>query len=516
MQTRIKELQERAQRALLGGGPERQRSQKERGKLLARERIDALLDPGTFQEMGLLVKTDCADFGLKDKELAGDGVVTGLGKIQGRRVAVYAQDFTVLGGTLGLAHAHKIARLMDTALESRIPVIGLADSGGARIQEGVMSLGGYAEVFYRNVQASGVVPQISVILGPCAGGAVYSPGLTDFIFMVEGISHMFITGPEVIRQATGEVTDFETLGGAAVHAERSGVCHFNSSSEEDCFRTIRELLSYLPLHCAEMPPTVASHDDPRRAGGRLEEISGLHPRKPFDVKIVIREVLDGGNFLEVAKSYAPNLVVGFGRLNGHSIGVVANNSSQQAGSLDIHASQKGARFVRFCDAFNIPIVTLVDVPGYWPGVSEEHGGIILHGSKLLFSYCESTVPKVTVILRKAYGGAYDVMGSKHIGADINFAWPTAEIAVMGPEGAAQILYSREISQAPDPQAYLNEKILAYREHFASPWVAAQKGYVDEVIEPSRTREKLITAIEFLLPGNPRRQHPSKKHTNVPL
>ncbi|MBI2070201.1 MAG: acyl-CoA carboxylase subunit beta [Elusimicrobia bacterium] len=514
--TRAQEFKEKVERALAGGGPEKVKMQKERGKLLARERIDYLLDPGSFQELGLLVKTDAAEFGLKDKELPGDGVVTGLGRIHGRPVAVYAQDFTVLGGTLGLAQAHKIARLMDVALESRMPIIGLADSGGARIQEGVNSLGGYGEVFYRNVQASGLVPQISAILGPCAGGAVYSPGLTDFIFMVEGISHMFITGPEVVRQATGEITDFDSLGGAHVHGERSGVCHFIASSEEDCFRTIRELIGYLPAHSGEPPPEAASKDDPRRPSAKLEELAGQDPRKPFDVRTAIREIADEGSFLEVARSFAANLVVGFGRLNGHAVGFVANNSSHLAGSLDISASHKGARFVRFCDAFNIPVVTLVDVPGYWPGLTEEHGGIIVHGSKLLFAYCESTVPKVTVILRKAYGGAYDVMGSKHLGADVNFAWPNAEIAVMGPEGAAQILYSREIANAPDPESYLSEKIAAYRSHFANPWIAAQKGYLDEVIEPAHTREKIIGALEFLLTGNPRRSMLPRKHTNVPL
>mgnify|MGYP001593660670 CR=1 FL=1 len=510
------ELKKRAQAGLVGGGLEKQRAQKEKGKLLARERIDYLLDPGTFQETGLMVASEAREFGLEGKELPGDGVVTGLGKINARLVAVYAQDFTVLGGTLGHAHALKIVRLMDIALESRIPIIGLADSGGARIQEGVASLGGYAEVFYRNVLSSGVVPQLSAILGPCAGGAVYSPALTDFTFMVEGVSHMFITGPEVIRQATGEITDFETLGGAHVHGERSGVAQFVASSEEDCFRTMRELLDYLPSYCQEPPRRALTGDDPRRPGAKLEEIAALEPKRPFDARAVIREIADGGRFLEVSRFFAQNLICGFGRMDGHATGFVANNSSHLAGSLDIQASQKGARFVRFCDSFNIPLVTLVDVPGYWPGVAEEHGGIILHGAKLLFAYCESTVPKITVIMRKAYGGAYDVMGSKHIRADVNFAWPSAEIAVMGPEGAAQILYAKDISRAPDPQAYLAEKIAAYRAHFVNPWVAAQKGYIDEVIEPSKTREKIIFALEYLLPGNPRRSHPAKKHANVPL
>ncbi|MBI4064146.1 MAG: acyl-CoA carboxylase subunit beta [Elusimicrobia bacterium] len=513
---KTQELKKRAEKALAGGGPEKNRMQKERGKLLARERIDYLLDPGTFQELGLLVKTGAVEFGLKEKELAGDGVVTGLGKINGRPVAVFAQDFTVLGGTLGLAHASKISRLMDLALQSRFPVIGLCDSGGARIQEGVDSLGGYGEIFYRNVMASGLIPQISAILGPCAGGAVYSPALTDFIFMVEGISHMFITGPEVVQKATGEITDFDSLGGANIHGERSGVCHFVSPSEEDCFRTIRELLSYLPSHQGETPPYEESRDDPRRTSDKLDELASQDSRKPYDVRLVIREIADGGKFLEAAKRFAPNLVVGFGRMAGNVVGFVANNPSSQAGSLDILASQKGARFVRFCDAFNIPIVTLVDVPGYWPGITQEHGGVILHGSKLLFAYGEATVPKVTVILKKAYGGAYDVMGSKHVGADINFSWPTAEIAVMGAEGAVQILYSKEVSRAPNPEAYLTEKISQYREHFVNPWTSAQKGYIDEVIEPARTREKVVTALQFLLRGNPRKPLLPRKHTNVPL
>lgn len=510
------DLKKRVNSVLLGGGPEKQRAQKEKGKLLARERLDYLLDPGSFQEHGLLVASEGKEFGLAGKELAGDGVVTGLGKIGGRPVAVYSQDFTVMGGTLGWAHAMKMARVMDLALESGLPVIGLADSGGARIQEGVSSLGGYAEVFYRNVLSSGFIPQICAILGPCAGGAVYSPALTDFTFMVDGISHMFITGPEVIRQATGEITDFETLGGAKVHGEKSGVAQFVAASEEDCFRTIRELLDYLPSNSREKPRWTQPLDDARRPSSKLEEIASLDPKRPFDSTAVIREIADGGKFLEVGRMFAGNLICGFGRMNGHVTGFVANNSSHLAGSLDIHASQKGARFVRFCDSFNIPLITLVDVPGYWPGVTEEHGGIILHGAKLLFAYCESTVPKITVIMRKAYGGAYDVMGSKHIRADINFAWPSAEIAVMGPEGAAQILYAKEISQAPDPEAYLAEKIAAYRSHFANPWVAAQKGYIDEVIEPSHTREKIITALECLVSGNPRRRHPEKKHTNIPL
>ncbi len=510
------EFRSRVEKASRGGGVERCQAQKEKGKLLARERVDYLLDPGSFQEFGLLVKTDATEFGLKDKEIPGDGVVTGLGKINGRPVAVYAQDFTVLGGALGLAHASKIAKIMDIALESGFPVIGLCDSGGARIQEGVASLGGYADIFYRNVLAAGAIPQISAILGPCAGGAVYSPALTDFVFMTEGISHMFITGPEVIRQATGEITDFETLGGARIHGERSGVAQFIASSEEDCFRTIRDLLDYLPSSCREMPPSVSSGDDARRPSDRLEELANADSRKPYDARLVIREIADEGRFLEVHKNFAENLVVGFGRMGGQAVGFVANNSAHLAGSLDIHASQKGARFVRFCDSFNIPLVTLVDVPGYWPGVDQEHGGIITHGAKLLYAYCESTVPKVTVILRKAYGGAYDVMGSKHVGADVNFAWPSAQIAVMGPEGAAQILYAKEISQAPDPEVLLAEKITAYREHFANPWIAAGKGYIDEVIEPSKTREKIITALSFLLKGNPRRTHPLKKHSLMPL
>jgi len=514
--TASQELKSRVQKALAGGGPERNRVQKEKGKLLARERIEYLLDPGTFTEFGLLVKSQGAEFSLKDKEAAGDGVITGLGRIEGRPVAVYAQDFTVLGGSLGMAHALKVARIMDIAMESGMPVIGLADSGGARIQEGVDSLGGYAEIFVRNVKSSGVIPQISAILGPCAGGAVYSPALTDFVFMVEGISYMFITGPDVIKQATGEIADFDSLGGAHIHGERSGVAHFTAASEEDCFRRIRELLSYMPSNSQQRPPQTECKDDVRRRSEKLEEIAADDPRKPYDVRLVIRQIADDGRYLEVAASFASNISVGFGRLGGEAVGFVANNPAHFAGSLDILSSQKGARFVRYCDAFNIPIVTLVDVPGYWPGVAEEHGGIIRHGAKLLYAYCESTVPKLTVILRKGYGGAYDVMGSKHIGADINFAWPTAEVAVMGAEGASQIIHAKEIRKAPDPDAFLAEKIAAYRKHFINPWVAAGKGYIDEVIEPAHTREKLINALRYLSPGNPRRKLPPKKHDNLPL
>ncbi|MEK6544133.1 MAG: acyl-CoA carboxylase subunit beta [Elusimicrobiota bacterium] len=516
MKTSLKGLEELSEAARQGGGAQKLAAQKEKGKLTARERLDALLDPGSFQEMGLLVVNAGGEFGLQDKELAGDGVVTGLGRIDKRPVAVYAQDFTVLGGALGLAQAGKIVRLMDLALESGIPVIGLADSGGARIQEGVESLGGYAEIFYRNVAASGVIPQISAILGPCAGGAVYSPALTDFVFMVKDLSHMFITGPEVVRQATGETCDFETLGGAEVHCSKSGVSQFMAASEHDCFRSIKELLSYLPSSNKTGTARKDTGDDPKRTSDKLAALSELNAGKPFDVRTAIREIADNGDFFEIAEHHAGNIVTGFARLDGYSVGFVANNSETLAGSLDIAASQKGGRFVRFCDCFNIPIVTLVDVPGYWPGMDQEHAGIIREGSKLLYAYCESTVPKITVILRKAYGGAYDVMGSKHIRADLNFAWPAAQIAVMGADGAAQILYAKQISQAPDPDAFLTQKIAEYKDHFVNPWVAAKRGYVDEVIEPARTREKLITALGFLLQGNPRRSMPDKKHGNIPL
>ena len=508
------ELIKRKEKAMSGGSPEKMRAQKKQGKLSARERIELLLDEDSFQEIDLLRETRAQEFGLAEKNLPADGVVTGLGRIHGRNVCIYSQDFTVLGGSLGLAHAEKICKIMDLAIESGVPVIGLCDSGGARIQEGVDALGGYAEIFYRNVQASGRIPQISAILGPCAGGAVYSPAITDFVFMVEGTSHMFITGPEVIRAATGEECDFETLGGTEAHSTKSGVAHFVANSEQACFRQIRELLEFLPQSCMQAPKSNRSIDDPKRESDALEKISRMDPKRPFNIQNVIREIADESSFFEVHKNFAKNISCGFIRLDGRSVGVVANNSQHKSGALDIAASEKGARFVRFCDAFNIPLLTLVDVPGYWPGIEQEHGGIIRKGAKLLYAYCQATVPKLTVILRKAYGGAYDVMSSKHVRGDINYAWPTAEIAVMGPQGAVNILFARDIKASKDPEKRRAELLEEYRAKFANPLLAAQRGYIDEVIEPKTTRRKLIAALQFL--KNKKVARVEKKHGNIPL
>jgi acetyl-CoA carboxylase carboxyltransferase component len=507
-------LLEKRRKAMAGGGPEREKAQKDAGKLTARERIELLLDDDSFEEVDLLVQTRAHEFGLDKKFLPADGVVTGFGRVNGRAVCVYSQDFTVVGGSLGLAHAMKICKVMDLAIEAGVPVIGLCDSGGARIQEGVESLGGYAEIFYRNVRASGYVPQISAILGPCAGGAVYSPALTDFVFMIDGTSHMFITGPEVVRNATGEVCDFESLGGANTHSTRSGVCHFVAGSEHDCFRQIRELLEYLPQNCKERATPAMPSDDPNRESPALDAIAEMDAKKSYKIHDVIWEIADGHQFFEVHKGFAKNLVCGFIRLNGESIGVVANNPQVLSGALDIDASEKGARFVRTCDAFNIPILTLVDVPGYWPGTEQEHGGIIRRGAKLLYSYCQATVPKVTVVLRKAYGGAYDVMSSKHIKGDLNYAWPCAEIAVMGPQGAVDILFKKEIKAAPDSKKKRDELIDDYTKQFASPYQAAQRGYVDEVIQAGLTRPKVIRAFQFL--RHKKTEKLPKKHGNIPL
>jgi acetyl-CoA carboxylase carboxyltransferase component len=508
------ELRARREAALDGGGPERSAAQRSKGKLLARERIDQLLDEGSFHEIDLLAEPRSRAFGLEGRPIPADGVVTGIGKIGGRKVVVFSQDFTVLGGSLGLGHAMKICKVLDLASSNGCPVIALCDSGGARIQEGVESLGGYAEIFWRNVQLSGKVPQISAILGPCAGGAVYSPAMTDFIFMVRGTSHMFITGPDVVKAATGEQTDFDNLGGADIHAKKSGVCHFVANSEQDCFRQIRELLSFLPAQCFDTAPLIATGDDPARESDILEKISEGDPKRPYDVREVITELADGRAFLEVHKEFAQNIVVGFMRLGGRAVGCVANNPKHLAGALDISASQKAGRFVRFCDAFNIPILTLVDVPGYWPGTEQEHGGVIRHGAKLLYSYCQSTVPKVTVVLRKAYGGAYDVMASKHVRGDFNFAWPCAEIAVMGPQGAVEILYAREIAKAKDPQAHEAKLIEDYVKQFSNPYLAAARGYIDDVIEARHSRGKLIAAFEFL--KDKKVEPPKKRHGNIPL
>ena len=511
---RISHLRHRKEQAALGGGPDRIARQHEAGKLTARERLSRLLDPNSFQELDALVTHRATGFGLDKSHPLGDGVVTGYGAIEGRLVYVYAQDFTVMGGSLGEAHAAKICKVQDLALKNGAPIIGLNDSGGARIQEGVQALGGYADIFLRNTLASGVVPQISAIMGPCAGGAVYSPALTDFIFMVENTSHMFITGPDVIRAVTHEEVSFEELGGAMTHASISGVAHFAEPSEEECLADIRALLAYLPANNLEDPPYKAPTDTPARMAMDLDSLVPEEPNKPYDMHEVIRRVVDDGIFFEVHKHYAPNILVGFARLNGRVIGIVANQPAVLAGVLDINASIKGARFVRFCDCFNIPLVTFEDVPGFMPGIAQEHGGIIRHGAQLLFAYCEATVPKLTVITRKSYGGAYCVMNSKHVRGDANYAWPGAEIAVMGPEGAVNIIFRKQIEAAADPEAERARLVAEYRERFASPYVAAARGYIDDVIEPHETRPKLISALEML--QNKRDTNPHKKHGNMPL
>ncbi len=511
---KILELRQKREEARLGGGQKRIEQQHAKGKLTARERIDLLLDEGSFQEMGMFVTQRATAFGNDKQTYYSDGVVTGYGTVNGRLVYVFSQDFGVFGGSLGEAHAEKIVRLLDHAMKNGAPVIGLNDSGGARIQEGVVSLGGYADIFLRNTLASGVVPQISAIMGPCAGGAVYSPALTDFIFMVKDTSYMFVTGPDVVKTVTHEDVTFEQLGGAVVHNEKSGVAHFAAENEEHCVSMIRNLLSYLPQNNMEEPPLVRPNDDPLRADEALDSLVPDQPAKPYDMKEVIHHIVDDGEFLEVHEHYAQNIIVGFARLNGRVVGIVAQQPMVLAGVLDINASVKGARFVRFCDSFNIPIVTFEDVPGFLPGVGQEHGGIIRHGAKLLYAYCEATVPKITVITRKAYGGAYDVMSSKHIRGDLNYAWPTAEIAVMGPDGAVNIIYREEITSAADPEAMRQKLTQEYRDHFANPYVAASRGYIDDVIEPHQTRAKLIAGLEML--QNKRDTNPPKKHGNLPL
>jgi len=497
-----------------GGGPERVKAQHDKGKLTARERLQLLLDPGSFVEQDRFVTHRSTDFGLAEQKVLGDGVVTGSGTIDGRLVYVFAQDFTVFGGSLAEAHAEKICKIMDTAMRVGAPIVGLNDSGGARIQEGVVSLGGYADIFLRNTLASGVVPQISAILGPCAGGAVYSPAITDFVFMVRGVAYMFVTGPNVVKTVTHEDVTPEQLGGADVHASVSGVAHFVHDSEAECLAEIRRLMSFIPSNNLDDPPTRPIADPPDRRDDDLLDIVPDNPNKPYDMHQVIRRVVDDGDLLEVHRNYAGNLIVGFARLGGHSVGVVANQPSVLAGVLDIRASLKGARFIRFCDAFNIPLVTFEDVPGFLPGVDQEHGGIIKHGAKLLFAYAEATVPKLTVITRKAYGGAYDVMSSKHVRGDLNLAWPTAEIAVMGPRGAVEILFRREIAAASDAAAKLEQLVSEYREKFAHPYQAAARGYVDDVIDPRETRPRLISALQTLL--TKRDKNPPKKHGNIPL
>lgn len=511
---RVAELRRRKAAAKEGGGRERLKAQRVKGKLTARERLDVLLDPGSFVETDAFVEHRTTDFGMADKRVPGDGVVTGHGTIDGRTVFVFSQDFTVFGGSLGEMHANKIVKVMDTAMKVGAPVIGLNDSGGARIQEGVISLGGYAEIFFRNVLASGVVPQISAILGPCAGGAVYSPAMTDFIVMAKGTSNMFITGPEVIKAVTGEDVSFEALGGAMAHAEKSGVAHFAADDERSALRLVRRLLSYIPSNNVEDPPSVESDDPSDRQDAELATIVPREPDKPYDMRDVIARVVDRGSWLEVHEHWAQNLVVGFARLAGHPVGVVGNQPKVLAGTLDINSSTKGARFVRTCDCFNVPLLTFVDVPGFLPGTAQEHGGIIRNGAKLLYAFSEATVPKVTVIARKAYGGAYDVMCSKHIRGDFNFAWPSAEIAVMGPEGAVQIIFRKELEAAKEPKSREAELVREYRATFANPYIAARMGYLDEVIEPQETRPRVINAFSVL--RNKRETRPAKKHGNIPL
>lgn len=507
-------LEEKNQEALLGGGEERIAAQHAKGKLTARERIELLMDDGSFEEIGKFVMHRAKDFGLDKQHYLGDGVVTGYGTIDGRLVYVYSQDFTVFGGSLSETHAEKIVKIMELAMKNGAPVIGLNDSGGARIQEGVVSLGGYADIFYRNTRASGVIPQISAIMGPCAGGAVYSPAITDFVLMVEDTSYMFVTGPNVVKTVTQENVTAEELGGASTHSEKSGVTHFSCANEVECINHLKKLLSYIPQNCEEDAPRFPYDPDKDETRQRLDDIIPDNPNHPYDMREVIEGIVDEDTFFEVHQKFAENIVVGFARIAGRSIGVVGNQPASLAGVLDINASTKAARFVRFCDAFNIPLLVLEDVPGFLPGTDQEWNGIITNGAKLLYAFSEATVPRITVITRKAYGGAYDVMNSKHIGADMNFAWPMAEIAVMGAKGAAEIIFRKEIAEAEDPQAKLQEKIDEYTEKFANPYRAAHRGYIDAVIMPSDTRKKLISAYKML--ENKVDTLPKKKHGNIPL
>ena len=514
MNKKISVLQDKIKQAHAGGGPLRIESQHKKGKLTARERIHFLMDEGSFEEIGMFVTHRSTDFGMETEKYLGDGVVTGYGNVNGRLVYVFSQDFTVFGGSLSETHAEKICKIMEMALKNGAPLIGLNDSGGARIQEGVVSLGGYADIFYRNVQASGVIPQLSAIMGPCAGGAVYSPAITDFILMVEHTSYMFVTGPNVVKTVTHEQVSSEELGGAGTHATKSGVTHFACVNELDAISHVKKLLSYMPQNCEEMPALLAYDQDQEESRPVLNEIIPENANQPYDVRGIIDQLADEESFLEVHKNYAENIVVGFARLAGRSIGIVANQPAYLAGVLDNHASVKAARFVRFCDCFNIPLLVLEDVPGFLPGTDQEWNGIITNGAKLLYAFSEATVPRITVITRKAYGGAYDVMNSKHIGADLNYAWPTAEIAVMGAKGAAEIIFKKEISTAADPAAKLVEKEQLYADTFANPYRAAERGFVDEVITPSITRLKLIRAFKML--ENKVVNTPRKKHGNIPL
>lgn len=515
MKEKLDQLNDKIEKAKLGGGEARIESQHKKGKLTARERIELLMDPGSFEEIGMLVTHRSTDFGLEKQRFSGDGVVTGYGTVNGRLIYVFSQDFTVFGGSLSETHAEKICKIMDLAMKNGAPLIGLNDSGGARIQEGVVSLGGYADIFYRNTKASGVIPQISLIMGPCAGGAVYSPAITDFIFMVENTSYMFVTGPNVVKTVTHEEVSSEDLGGASAHSSKSGVTHFSCANEVQCIEQFKELLSYIPQNCEEDAPSknYTSSDDEWRE--KLLDIVPENPNQPYDIREVIEGVSDANStFLEVHKDFAENIVVGFTRIEGRSIGVVANQPAYLAGVLDINSSRKAARFVRFCNAFNIPLLVLVDVPGFLPGTDQEWNGIITNGAKLLYAFSEATVPKITVITRKAYGGAYDVMNSKHIGADLNFAWPTAEIAVMGAKGASEIIFKKEIRAADNPQEKWDEKITEYEDKFANPYRAAERGFIDEVIDPRATRQKLIKGFKML--ENKVDTMPRKKHGNIPL
>jgi acetyl-CoA carboxylase carboxyltransferase component len=514
MDPKIEHLRQLKHESQQGGGAERIAKHKQSGKMTARERIDLLLDKGSFREIDAFIVHRERNFGMDEKKYLGDSVVTGWGTVDGRLVYVFSQDFTIFGGSLSQVHAAKVCKIMDMALRNGAPIIGLNDSGGARIQEGVVSLGGYADIFLRNTLASGVIPQISAIMGPCAGGAVYSPALTDFIYMVKESSYMFITGPDVVKAVTGEDVTFEQLGGAMTHNSKSGVAHMAAETEADALFLIRELMSYLPSNNMEDPPFKPTKDDPLRTEAALDTLVPDNANKPYDIKDAIHLIMDDGEFYEIQEHYAQNIVVGFARLGGFSVGIVANQPMVLAGVLDINASEKAGRFVRFCDCFNIPIIVFEDVPGFLPGINQEYDGIIRHGAKLLYAFCEATVPKITVVTRKAYGGAYCVMNSKHIRADLNLAWPTAEIAVMGPDGAVSIIFRRELTDAADPIAKKAELVEEYREQFANPYAAAQRGYIDDVIEPHETRPRLINALNML--QNKRDQNPAKKHGNIPL
>lgn len=511
---KVNDLRIKKERLKQGGGEDKVTKQHEAGKKTARERLALLFDEGSFVEVDAFVETRGTDFDIQKKKVAGDGVVTGYGTVDGRLVFVAAQDFTVIGGSLGEMHAKKITKVMDMAMKMGAPFISMNDSGGARIEEGIDALGGFGDIFLRNTLASGVIPQISVILGPCAGGAVYSPAITDFVFMVDKTSNMFITGPQVIKAVTGEDVNSETLGGAKAHNTVSGVAHFECANEESCFEQIKKLISYLPDNNLGDPEDILSGDDINRLGAELNEVIPGDPNKPYDMMSVITKVTDNGDFLEVHSGFAKNILVGFARFGGKSVGIVANQPNVSAGALDVDASDKAARFIRFCDAFNIPLVTFTDVPGYLPGVKQEHNGIIRHGAKLLYAFSEASVPKINVIVRKAYGGAYIAMNSKHLGADMVLAWPTAEIAVMGPDGAANIIFKKEIGEAQDPVEFRKQKIQEYRDKFSNPYVAAARGYIDDVIEPATTRQRIVSALDML--SGKRETRPSKKHGNIPL